>query len=171
VRNHVVFVLLAVVLSAATPAVALAEDAHAPPGLFAGLADTISAACPGTRSDADALVRGITAAEAAAAQPKFAACSRQIRLFEYQWKNDAADLALGAIAIARAQLNHDPQALRVAMAAAERTSIVMRRDAFSRTNTWPTTVPSRGVSWDQNPGRRTEPAFEPLLNSPVQPSP
>jgi hypothetical protein len=47
----------------------------------------------------------------ASAQPKFAACSKQIRLFEYQWKNDAADLALATIAIARAQLNHDPEAL------------------------------------------------------------
>jgi len=159
----------AAILAAATPALALADDAHAPPVLSVGLADTVAVACPGTRSYADALVRGITADEASAAQPKFAACSRQIRLFEYQWKNDAADLALGAIAIARAQLNNDPEALRLAVAAAAKTRITMRRDAFAQADPWIASIPR--YSQDQNPGARPNPAIEPILNDPVRPSP
>jgi hypothetical protein len=137
VRNRVVSVLSAVVLAAATPAVAFAGDAQSPPVLTPAIANSVSAACPGTAKYADALVRGITSDEAAAAEPKFAACAKQIRLYENQWKNDAADVALGAVELARGLLNHDPELLQRAVDATAALRAVARgSDADVRA--WPT---------------------------------
>jgi len=43
--SRVISILSTAILAAATPAFALADDAHAPPALSPALADSISAAC------------------------------------------------------------------------------------------------------------------------------
>jgi hypothetical protein len=136
-RTRLVPFLSAFALAVMAPAVALAADAQAPPLLTPTIADSVSAACPGTAPYASALVRGITSGEAAAAEPKFAACAKQIRLVENQWKNDAADVALGAVELARGLLNHDPAMLqRAADATAALRAVARGSDADVRA--WPT---------------------------------
>ena len=126
IRDRMLCALGAAVV-ALVPAWALADD-QAPPTLTPAVANTVAAACPGTRTYADALVRGITRAAADAAAPRFAACAKQIRLFENQWKNDVASLALGAVELSRGLLENDSALLRHAVDA---TAVLRSETRFS----------------------------------------
>jgi hypothetical protein len=104
--------LTAVLLAAAiAPSSAMAE-AHAPPALAPSVAQLVAAACPGTGRYADALVRGISKAEADAAAPALARCAAQIRLPEFRWKTNAAELGRAAVALSQGLLDHDAAQLR-----------------------------------------------------------
>jgi hypothetical protein len=134
-RNRVVCAVGAAFLTL-VPGVARTEEGHAPPMLTPGVAAAVAAGCPGTRPYAEALVRGITDADAAVAAPKFAACAKPVRLFENQWKNDAANVALGAVELSRGLLQHDAGLLRRAADATEELrSKAHVTDAVVRT--WP----------------------------------
>ena len=107
-------ILTAVVLAAGTPAAAGAADPAAPPMLTPSVARSVASACPQAAVYADELVRGITRADAEAATPILTRCAREIRLFENQWKNDAANIALAAVELSRGLLDNDPTLLRAA---------------------------------------------------------
>jgi hypothetical protein len=134
-RNGMVCALGAAALALA-PGLVLAADGQAPPTLTPAVANAVAAACPGTRAYADALVRGITGDDAAAAAPRFAACAKQIRLFENQWKGEVATLAFGAVELSQGLLAHDPVLLRHAVdATAALRSEIRLSDAQVRA--WP----------------------------------
>jgi hypothetical protein len=107
-------ILTAVVLAAGTPAVAGAADPAAPPMLTPSVARTVASACPQAAVYAGELVRGITRADAKAATPILTRCAREVRLFENQWKNDAANIALAAVELSRGLLDNDRTLLRAA---------------------------------------------------------
>ena len=159
-RNRVKFVLGAAVLTVAFPAAALA-DAQAPPTLTPAVARAAAAACPGAAGYADALVRGITSGEAAAAAPKFAACAKQVRFPEFQWKNQYAAVALGAVELSRGLLGRDPASLRRAADATAEfvgcgNSELVRNatliNAFARTGAAPLRVPATSGRCAGSPG-------------------
>lgn len=105
-------VLSAAVLAVTLPQAARAAEAQAPPTLTPGVAREVAAVCPDAARYAGLLVRGITAADAAAATPLFERCVAQIRLPETQWKTAAARVALAAVELSRGLVSHDPALLR-----------------------------------------------------------
>jgi hypothetical protein len=113
-RNSVACALTAVLLAAGTPGAVAAAEPAAPPMLTPSLARTVASACPNAAVYTDKLIGGITRAEAKAATPILTRCAREIRLFVYQWKNDAASIALAAVDLSRGVLDHDPVLLRAA---------------------------------------------------------
>lgn len=116
----IVTVLAAAVLAAAAPASGGAAGVHAPPLLTPQVAIEVGDACPGTIMHAAALVRGMTRAEAVAAEPAFSACAAADRLPGFRWKNTAANVALAAVQLTRALIDHDTVLLaHVADATAE----------------------------------------------------
>jgi hypothetical protein len=129
----------ALAVMAATPATARAQGEYAPPMLTPAVARTVAEACPGTKQYADALVRGMNAAEAAAANAPFSRCANATRLFELQWKNDYGRIALAATQLSQGLLAHDP-------------ALVKR--AADATQAWRNATPATDAevrSWDAIP--------------------
>jgi hypothetical protein len=114
VRNRIVSILGAVVLSA-VPLAALGAGDHAPPTLTPLAARALSAACPGTSAYADALVRGAAAAEAAAAAPLFDSCAAAAHRDFDRRRETAANVGVGAAYLSRGLLGHDAAMLRRAI--------------------------------------------------------
>jgi hypothetical protein len=130
-------VLLLVLIGASAQA---PQPGDAPiPTLTPVAARDVADACPNTASFASALVRGASAGEAASARAAFAACASQTRLPGFEWKTEAASLALGAADLTLGIRNNDAAALR---RAADETSglrsLSVARDDEVRT--W-TTIP------------------------------
>ena len=116
----------AVALITACPVIAAAQDQHAPPTLTPLVARAAAAACPGTAVYADALVRGISDADAAAAAPLFDACAASLRRDHSDAPRNAASTAVGAVYLSRGLLHHDPALLRRAIDA----TAALRRDVL-----------------------------------------
>src|ERR1700681_50970 len=107
---------LSVAVVAFAPAFAVADSTHAPPTLTPLVARDVAAACPGTAAYAEALVRGITDAEAAVAAPLFEACAAETRRGTSDRPNEAASTAVGAVYLAQALLHaNDPALLQRAI--------------------------------------------------------
>ena len=105
-------------LIAITTAQAPAEpgaDAAPIPTLTPVAAHNVVEACPNTDAFAAALVRGATVAEAGAARTAFTACAAKPRLPGFEWKTEAANLALGAADLTLGIRNGDRDALRRAV--------------------------------------------------------
>ena len=91
----------------------------------------------------------------------FAACAKQVRFPEFQWKNQYAAVALGAVELSRGLLGRDPASLRRAADATAEfvgcgTSELVRNatliNAFARAGTAPISVPTAGVRCASSPG-------------------
>lgn len=106
--------LVGVLAALASPAAVGAGDLQAPPTLTPFVARDVAATCAGSEPYVDALVRGITLPEADAAAPLLTKCATMIRLFERQWENSVAEVALAAVNLSRGLLRHDPSLLRSA---------------------------------------------------------
>ena len=107
--------------------------------LTPAVARSVAAACPGTKQYADALVRGMNAAEAAAANAPFSRCASATRLFALQWKNDYGRIALAAAELSQGLLAHDP---------------VLVKRAADATQAWRDSTPATDAevrSWDAIP--------------------
>lgn len=91
---------------------AFADDEQAPPVLTPFAAGYVARGCPDAKPYADALVRGITLAEAKVAAPVLARCANAIRLFELQWKNTRGAFGLAAVELSEGLLEHDPALLK-----------------------------------------------------------
>jgi hypothetical protein len=102
------------VLTAAfgSPGTVYAHSLQAPPTLTPFVARDVAATCPGSERYVDALVHGITLAEADAAAPILNRCATAIRLFDAQWKNRVAEVALAAVDLSRGLLRQDPSLLK-----------------------------------------------------------
>jgi hypothetical protein len=111
VKNRVVSAFGAAGLIAVSPLTALAADPHAPPTLTPLVAQSVAATCPGTAKYADALVRGITDADALVAAPLFDACAAGARRDFFNWSNELASTAVGAVYLSRGLLNNNDPAL------------------------------------------------------------
>ncbi len=72
-------------------------------------------ACPGTERFAAALIRGATAAEARDARVAFADCAAQPRLPGFEWKTEAAHLALAGSELTVGLATNDAGAIRRAV--------------------------------------------------------
>jgi hypothetical protein len=99
---------------------AVAGDAQAPPTLTPFAARYVASGCPEAKPYADALVRGITLAEAKAATPVLTRCATAVRLFELRWKNDSAAFGLAAVQLSEGLLERDPALLKRAADATRR---------------------------------------------------
>jgi hypothetical protein len=121
----VVSVLAAAVLAAGVPAIGGAADAQAPPMLTPLVAKQVAAACPGTATYAQALVRGISEAQAALAAPLFDRCAASLRHDFDDAVRNAASTAVGAAYLSRGLLTHDPAFFQRAIDATDG----QRRDA------------------------------------------
>lgn len=104
----VVSVLAAAVLAAGVPAIGGAAGEQAPPTLTPLVAKQVAAACPGTATYAQALVRGISDAQAALAAPLFDRCAASLRHDHDDAARNAASTAVGAVYLSRGLLTHDP---------------------------------------------------------------
>jgi hypothetical protein len=80
----------------------------------------VASGCPDAKPYADALVRGITLAEAKAATPVLTRCASAVRLFELQWKTDSAAFGLAAVQLSQGLLARDPALLKRAAEATRR---------------------------------------------------
>ncbi len=108
----VIAALAAFVIAVVSGGAARADELQAPPTLTPAVAGNAAAACPDAAPYARALVDGITLAQATAATPILMRCATATRLFELQWKNSAAALALAAVELSRGLLEHDPALLK-----------------------------------------------------------
>ncbi len=153
-RLVAVAVLLAVIGS---PGTVYARSVQAPPTLTPFVARDVAATCPGSERYVDALVRGITLAEADAAAPVLNRCATMIRLFEEQWKNSVAEVALAAVDLSRGLLRHDPSLLK---RAADATRALRASTAASD---------GQIRSWDVIPDRFDARDGEPVLYDPSIP--
>jgi hypothetical protein len=117
--TRVVSVLGAIVLAAGSAVSAQASDAQAPPMLTPLVAQRVAAVCPGTAAYAEALVRGISDAQAAVAAPLFDKCAAFWRHDHDDSSRNAASTAVGAVYLSRGLLNHDPAFLRRAIDATD----------------------------------------------------
>ncbi len=104
----VVSVLAAALLAAGVPAIGGAANDQAPPMLTPLVAKQVAAACPGTAVYAQALVRGISEAQAALAGPLFDRCAASLRHDSDDAARNAASTAVGAVYLSRGLLTHDP---------------------------------------------------------------
>jgi len=106
-------VVIGSLLLTALPVVpALADEPHAPPVLTPSAAADIALACPEARDAADALVKGITLAQANAALPVLTRCATQVRFAELRWKNMYAAVGVAAVQLSQAILTNDPALFR-----------------------------------------------------------
>lgn len=127
-------------LIAAVPAgIAHAQDAQAPPMLTPEVAADVAVACPAAQTFANALVRGVTLAQASAALPVLTDCANAIRLPELRWKNSVAAVGLAAAQLSAGILSHDSALLKSAAAA---TRYLREQSAASDTDV---------LAWDQIP--------------------
>jgi hypothetical protein len=95
-----------------TIAPALADDPHAPPMLTPSAAADIALACPEAKGSADALVLGITLAQANAALPLLMHCATEVRFAELRWKNMYAAVGVAAVQLSQATLTNDSALFR-----------------------------------------------------------
>ena len=101
-------VVIGSLLLATLPVVpALADEPQAPPMLTPSAAADIVLACPEVQSSINALVSGVTLAQATATIPLLARCAAAPRLPSVRWKNAYATLGLAAAELSRAILTHD----------------------------------------------------------------
>jgi hypothetical protein len=112
--TRVVSLLGAIALAAGSAVSVQASDAQAPPMLTPLVARDVTAACPGTKVYADALIRGATDEEAAAASTLFDACAASLHR-RHPWREPAANVAVGAAYLSRGLLEHDPAMLQHAI--------------------------------------------------------
>jgi hypothetical protein len=110
---------LAAIFGATVMAVSLGTTAAAEPQAIPMLtplaARDVVDACPGTERFAAVLVRGATAAEASDARTAFAACAAQPRLPGFEWKTEAANLALAGSELTVGLATNDAGAIRRAV--------------------------------------------------------
>ena len=106
----------ALTASLSAPAFAAPDPQPSVPMLTPMTARDVAEACPGTARFALALVRGASLVEATEARPAFAACAAQPRLAGYEWKTEAANLALGGCELTIGIATGDVAALRRAAA-------------------------------------------------------
>jgi hypothetical protein len=110
---------LKAILGAAVLAVSLgtaaAAESQAIPMLTPLAARDVIDACPGTELFAAALIRGATVAEARDARTAFAACAAQPRLPGFEWKTEAAHLALAGSELTVGLATNDAAAIQRAV--------------------------------------------------------
>jgi hypothetical protein len=100
-------VLGSLLLAAFTSAPAWADESHAPPMLTPSAAADITLACPEAQNAADALVNGITLAQANAALPVLTRCATEPRFAALRWKNMYAAVGVAAVQLSQAILTND----------------------------------------------------------------
>jgi len=130
---RVLSILGALVLTAGNPLSAHATEAQAPPMLTPLVARDVAAACPGTGTYTDALVRGATAEQAAAAAPLFETCAISLHR-RFPWREPPVHVAAGAAYLSRGLLETDPVMLQHAIGAtgALRSRVSLTDDAVRR---------------------------------------
>jgi hypothetical protein len=116
-KRHSAAILGAAVLTLSLGATAMATTAppNATPMLTPLAARDVVDACPGTERFAAALIRGATIAEATDARTAFAACAAQLRLPGFEWKTEAAKLALAGSELTVGLATNDAAAVQRAV--------------------------------------------------------
>jgi len=104
--------LLGLAVFALPVAASAAGETHAPPTLSPNVARDVAYVCPGTAPYAEALVRGISEPQAAAAAPVFDACAAGLRHAGIDRTRQTASTAVGATYLSLGLLRHDPALLR-----------------------------------------------------------